>query len=88
VRFFVAHDDGRYYFLQAQLAISTGPQYRTINPRMRHVLQLHDYDYAAYYVGRTMLLRKLMAPVFSGAEVTIVLGRRTASGERLSRSLG
>jgi glycosyltransferase involved in cell wall biosynthesis len=55
------------------------------NLRMRYVLHLHDYDYAAYYVGRTLLLRKLIASVFRGAEVVIVLGRRDR--DWLSRSL-
>jgi glycosyltransferase involved in cell wall biosynthesis len=56
------------------------------NLRMRYVLHLHDYDYAAYFVGRTVLLRNLIASVFRGAEVIIVLGRRDR--EWLSRSLG
>jgi glycosyltransferase involved in cell wall biosynthesis len=53
--------------------------------RMRYLLHLHDYDYAAYYVGRTLLLRRLIAAVFRGAEVVIVLGRRDR--EWLSQSL-
>jgi glycosyltransferase involved in cell wall biosynthesis len=53
--------------------------------RMRYVLHLHDHDYAAYYVGKTLLLRRLIASMFRSAEVVIVLGRRDR--DWLSRSL-
>jgi glycosyltransferase involved in cell wall biosynthesis len=43
---------------------------------LRYLLHLHDYDYADYYRGRGTSLKRLIATVFRGAAMIVVLGRR------------
>lgn len=43
---------------------------------LRYILHLHDYDYADYYQGRSAFLKRLIATVFRGAEIVVVLGGR------------
>jgi len=43
---------------------------------LRYVLHIHDYDYADYYRGRGVLLKRLIARAFRRAAIIVVLGRR------------
>ena len=43
---------------------------------LRYVLHLHDYDYADYFRGRGVFLKKLIEKLFRGAAMVVVLGRR------------
>ena len=41
-----------------------------------YVLHLHDYNYADYFRGRGVFLKKLIEKLFRGAAMVVVLGRR------------
>ena len=41
---------------------------------MRYVLHLHDYNYADYFRGRGVFLKKLIEKLFRGAAMVVVLG--------------
>jgi glycosyltransferase involved in cell wall biosynthesis len=43
---------------------------------LRYVLHLHDYNYADYFRGRGVFLKKLIEKLFRGAAMVVVLGRR------------
>jgi glycosyltransferase involved in cell wall biosynthesis len=40
-----------------------------------YVLHLHDYNYADYFRGRSVVLKKLIKKLFRGAAMVVVLGR-------------
>jgi glycosyltransferase involved in cell wall biosynthesis len=44
--------------------------------RLRYVLHVHEPDYARYYLGRSILLKKLIATAFERAAAILVLGQR------------
>jgi glycosyltransferase involved in cell wall biosynthesis len=53
--------------------------------RLRYLLHVHDYDYAAEYCRRGTVMRMLIAGIFRRAAIVIVLGSRDQ--EALSRLL-